>query len=62
MLAKDIPKENITTPVWPKAFVVNEVTTLINQIDEGGQFPGADPCAKHKFANDTEVQNVRGAA
>lgn len=54
-LAKDIPKDNITTPVWPKAFVVHEVTTLINQEDEGGQFPGADPCALHNYNNDTEV-------
>jgi hypothetical protein len=36
-LAKDIPVHNITTPVWPKAFVVKEVTTLINQISEGGE-------------------------
>jgi hypothetical protein len=57
-LAKDIPEDNITNPVWPAAFVVDEVTTLINQKDEaggGGQFPGADPCATHKFENDTEV-------
>lgn len=57
-LAKDIPKDNRTVPVWPKAFVANEVTTLINQLGEaggGGQFPGADPCANHKFENDTEV-------
>lgn len=57
-LAKDIPANNITTPVWPKSFIVNEVTTLINQIDEGGQFPGADPCAVHKFTNDTETMYV----
>lgn len=53
-LAKDIPAENITIPVWPKSFVVEEVTTLINQINTGGRFPGADPCAVHKFNNDTE--------
>ena len=34
---------------------VNEVTVLINQLSEGGQFPGADPCAVHNFNNDTEV-------
>jgi len=54
-LAKDIPANNITTPVWPKSFVVKEVTTLINQLDEGGRFPGADPCALHNFNNDTET-------
>jgi hypothetical protein len=54
-LAKDIPKDNITTPTWPVAFQVEEVTTLINQISEGGQFPGADPCATHNFHNDTET-------
>jgi hypothetical protein len=54
-LAKDIPKDNITTPTWPVSFQVNEVTTLINQISEGGQFPGADPCATHNFHNDTET-------
>lgn len=53
-LAKDIPDENRTTPVWPKSFVVQEITTLINQINTGGRFPGADPCAAHKFTNDTE--------
>lgn len=51
----DIPADNITTPSWPQAFQVDEVTTLINQISEGGQFPGADPCALHNFNNDTEV-------
>jgi len=54
-LAKDIPADNITAPIWPEAFVVDEVTTLINQLSEGGQFPGADPCATHNFNNDTEV-------
>ena len=39
----------------PKSFVVKEVTTLINQLDEGGRFPGADPCALHNFNNDTET-------
>lgn len=53
-LAKDIPVENRTMPVWPKSFVVKEITTLINQINTGGRFPGADPCAAHKFTNDTE--------
>lgn len=54
-LAKDIPVAERTSPVWPKAFVVEELTTLINQINTGGRFPGADPCAAHKFANDTET-------
>lgn len=54
----DIPKDNLTTPTWPAAFTVPEVTTLINQEDkgaEGGRFPGADPCAKHNYQNDTEI-------
>lgn len=55
MDAADIPKDNITNPVWPEAFQVNEVTVLINQLSEGGQFPGANPCDIHNFNNDTEV-------
>lgn len=54
-LAKDIPADNITNPVWPVAFVVDEITVLINQLSEGGQFPGANPCDIHNFNNDTEV-------
>lgn len=51
---KEIQPDNITSPVWPMAFTVHEKTILINQIDEGGRFPGADPCAPHKFENQTE--------
>jgi len=54
MEAADIPKDNITSPVWPLHFTVDEVTVLINQLDTGGRFPGAEPCALHNFKNDTE--------
>ena len=53
--ASSVPAANRTSPVWPLAFQVNEVTTLINQKNTGGRFPGADPCATHNFANDTET-------
>lgn len=52
--ANEVPVSERATPIWPKSFIVDEVTTLINQINTGGQFPGADPCAAHKFTNDTE--------
>jgi len=51
----DIPKNNITSPIWPFAFTVDEYAIMITQINEGGQFPGADPCAPHKYTNNTEV-------
>lgn len=55
-LAEDLPADNITTPIWPTSFVVNQpFITMINQLNYGGQFPGPDPCAKHVFHNDTEL-------
>lgn len=60
--AKDIPAANVTSPVWPKQFTVQESTILINQISTGGRFPGADPCAAHKFQNQTETQYYDGNA
>jgi len=52
----DIPKDNLTSPVWPVQFTVQEpYVILIAQIDEGGQFPGADPCSPHKYTNSSEV-------
>lgn len=48
----DIPKGNLTNPLWPKTFTVHEDTILVDQ----GRFPGADPCAKHSFKNQTETQ------
>eukprot|EP00463_Aulacantha_scolymantha_P005181 TRINITY_DN64_c0_g1_i1.p1 TRINITY_DN64_c0_g1~~TRINITY_DN64_c0_g1_i1.p1 ORF type:complete len:376 (-),score=72.65 TRINITY_DN64_c0_g1_i1:708-1835(-) len=50
----DIPKDNLTSPLWPSQFTVNEGIILIAQINEGGQFPGADPCAPHVYRNHTE--------
>lgn len=61
-LPKDIPVGNVTNPVWPKTFTVQEVTVLINQISEGGQFPGANPCDVHNFNNDTETFYYDGYA
>jgi len=51
----DIPKDNLTSPLWPTQFTVNEGAIIIAQINEGGQFPGADPCAPHIYTNHTEV-------
>lgn len=51
----DIPLDNRTNPSWPMKFTVKEYTVLIKQENTGGRFPGADPCATHKFSNDTET-------
>jgi len=51
----DIPKDNLTSPLWPPQFTVNEGSIIIAQINEGGQFPGADPCAPHVYVNHTET-------
>jgi len=59
--AEDIPKDNLTTPIWPIGFTVNENTILINQLPQG-QFPGSDPCAPHKFENQTEIMYYDGTA
>lgn len=57
----DIPQDNLTSPIWPLGFTVDEWAILIAQIDEGGQFPGADPCAPHTFTNNTELFNYNEA-
>jgi hypothetical protein len=41
---EEIPKENLTSPIWPKAFTVQEYADLT--------FPGRDPC-KINFKNST---------
>lgn len=56
MKPADIPKDNVTSPIWPPQFTVQEpYVILIGQTDEGGQFPGADPCAPHEYKNSSEV-------
>jgi hypothetical protein len=44
MEPQDIPKDNLTTPLWPKHFTVQEYADLT--------FPGTDPC-EVKFRNST---------
>jgi len=44
MRPEEIPKENLTSPLWPKAFTVHEQASLT--------FPGRDPC-KINFKNST---------
>lgn len=44
MKPEEIPKENLTTPLWPKHFTVQETASLT--------FPGRDPC-NVKFKNST---------
>jgi hypothetical protein len=59
MNASDIPKDNLTSPGYPSVgFTVKEYAVGVNQCDKVGdpfgcQFPGAKPCAPHKFLNET---------
>lgn len=52
MKAEDIPKDNVTSPIWPKYFTMQAFNNQIDQLSNGGPFPGADPCSPtHHFEN-----------
>eukprot|EP00665_Eupelagonemidae_sp_cell47_P001641 gene1641-2478_t len=51
--ASEIPADNVTHPRFPAHMTVKQWNVEFNQANEGGPFPGADPCAVHNF----EMQN-----